>query len=417
VLAVTGKRRWFAFALLAATAMIARPAAAQLPVACDFDIADDLGRFTFGSTIHLNGAPGAGTNQGTFFLVNGNNPSDDLDKDGYSTGCNFTSLYVSARGNLINNENPALAIAGTNITVTRFPTRLNSGERAEVNVSVELPAGTPAGTYRGFIEVRDNVQVVQLTSTGELLNRDLVYVEVVVSAERGITALSPDGAFPLDSLVVGAQAGQRATGIFRLANLGNAITSDIRLSASDLRSESAVGLVIPALNVTFSPPSFSSFAVGDTGRITVNVQVPRGLLGGRYRGTITAQGVGVPRVEIPLIVIVTSSRGILFTDNPVRFGAGNVARIAFNGDPGTTYRVAIFTMDGRTVYTTDGTVFAGVSGTSTTPTAGADFAVTVPWGLVNGLGERVASGMYRVIVESVVAGRRTVVQDRLMVIR
>ena len=74
-------------------------------------------------------------------------------------------------------------------------------------------------------------------------------------------------------------------------------------------------------------------------------------------------------------------------------------------------------MDGRTVYKTDGTVFAGVNGTETLPTPGADFAVTVPWGLVNGLGERVASGMYLVIVESVVAGRRTVVQDRLMVIR
>jgi len=239
----------------------------------------------------------------------------------------------------------------------------------------------------------------------------------VVSQQLGLGAFSPDGPARLDSVTARGQAGQRATAVFRLANTGNATLTDVRLSSSDLRSESAVGLVIPAQNVTFSPPSFSSFAVGDTGRITVNVQIPRGILGGRYRGTIIAQGAGADRVEIPFVVIVTSSRGILFTDNPVRFGAGNVARISFNGDPGTTYRLAIFTMDGRTVYKTDGTVYAGVNGTSTLPTAGADFAVTVPWGLVNGLGERVASGMYLVIVESVVAGRRTVVQDRLMVIR
>jgi hypothetical protein len=394
-----------------------RLAQAQVVVACDFDIADNLGRFTFGNTVHLNGIPGAGTNQGTFYIINGNNTDDDVDKDGYAPSCAFPSLYVSARDNLVNVANPSLAIPGNNITVTRFPNTLNPGERAEVNVSVELPAGTPAGLYRGFVEVRDNVRIVQLGPTGELLNRDLIYVEVTVSEQRGIVAISPDNALRLDSITARGQAGQRATGTFRLANTGNVSLADIRLSSSDLRSESAVGLVIPAQNVTFSPPSFSSFAVGDTGRITVSVQIPRGILGGRYRGSIIAQGAGASRVEIPFVVIVTSSRGILFTDNPVRFGAGNVARIAFNGDPGTTYRVAIFTMDGRTVYKTDGTVYAGVNGTSTTPTAGADFAVTVPWGLVNGLGERVASGMYLVIVESVVATRRTVVQDRLMVIR
>jgi hypothetical protein len=415
-------RKWGAIAAVALAAASVAPSLLSAQVAlpagqCDFDIADNLGRFTSQSTVHLNGIPGAGTNQGTFFIINGNSPESDVDLDGYNASCTFTSLYIATRDNLVNVANPSLIVPGTNITVTRFPTRLAPGERAETNISVEVPAGTPSGTYRGFVEVRDNVLFTVRNSTGDLLNRDLIYVEVVVSEQRGLTAISADNAARLDSIVAAGQAGQRTTAVLRLANSGNVLLSDVRLSSSDLRSESAVGLIIPAQNVSFSPPSFSSFAVGDTGRITVSVQIPRGILGGRYRGTIIAQGAGADRVEIPFVVIVTSSAGILFTDNPVRGGNGNIARISFNGDPGTTYRLAIFTMDGRTVYKTDGTVFAGVEGTSTLPTPGADFAVTVPWGLVNGLGERVASGMYLVIVESVVAGRRAVVQGRLMVIR
>jgi hypothetical protein len=415
-------RKWGTIAALAfaATALAPRLLTAQvaLPAGqCDFDIADNLGRFTSQSTVHLNGIPGAGTNQGTFFIINGNTAESDVDLDGYNPTCSFTALYIATRDNLVNVTNPSLIIPGANITVTRFPPKLAPGERAETNISVEVPAGTPSGTYRGFVEVRDNIIITVRNSTGDLLNRDLIYVEVVVSEQRSNAFISPDSSARLDSIIARGQAGQRATATFRFANTGNVQLTDVRLSASDLRSESAVGLVIPAQNITFSPPSFSSFAVGDTGRITVSVQIPRAILGGRYRGTILAQGSGANRVEIPFIVIVTSSAGILFTDNPVRAGGGAIARISFNGDPGTTFRLAIFTMDGRTVYKTDGTVFAGVNGTNSLPTPGADFAVTVPWGLVNGLGERVASGMYLVIVESVVAGRRTVAQGRLMVIR
>ena len=94
-----------------------------------------------------------------------------------------------------------------------------------------------------------------------------------------------------------------------------------------------------------------------------------------------------------------------------------MGRIAFNGDPGTTYRVAIFDMNGLLVYTTEGIVFAGVGGTAQQPGPGADYAVSVSWPLVNGVGEPAASGVYLVVVESLVNGQRQLAKDKLIVIR
>ena len=60
-------------------------------------------------------------------------------------------------------------------------------------------------------------------------------------------------------------------------------------------------------------------------------------------------------------------------------------------------------------------MFAGVG---TAPNViGADFAVNVIWPLVNGRGDPVASGMYRIVVESFVNGQRQLAQDKLIVIR
>jgi hypothetical protein len=176
-------------------------------------------------------------------------------------------------------------------------------------------------------------------------------------------------------------------------------------------------LVIPAENVTFSPASLAALANGDTTRVIVTVQIPRGILGGRYRGSIRIQGTGTAPQQIPLIVIVTSTRGILFGNNPVREINGDIANIAFNGDPGTQWKLVIYDMAGLVTYKTTGTVFQGSAPAGGGPAVGADFAVNVIWPLLNGRGEGVASGMYLVVVESIVEGKRQLAQDKLMVIR
>lgn len=397
-------------------------ASAQGVVACDFDIADNLGKLMFGSTLHLTGRAGAGAKDpGTFVIVNGNNQEMDIDFDGWATACNYANLTapLSARQNLVNVDDPALGISAQNIIISNLGRQLLSGGKQEVQVTVEIPAGTPAGRYVGFFEIRDSL--IQPTTAGgtnrEFFNLDRVYVEITVESTPGLTVVSPDSAVKLDSVVVRARAGTIGSSVMRIANTGNAPLTDVRLSASDLRSESAVGLVIPGTNVSFSIPGFSGLGVRDTARVVVSVRVPRGILGGRYRGSIFVQGADIPRQEIPLIVIVTSSRGILFANNPVRGTINGVADIAFNGDPGTPFQVGIFDMSGLMVHVQTGSVFAGVGGSGTAPTAGADFAAVVTWPLINGRGENVASGMYLVVVESIVNGQRQLARDRLMVIR
>jgi len=136
---------------------------------------------------------------------------------------------------------------------------------------------------------------------------------------------------------------------------------------------------------------------------------------------MTVQSAEAAPITVPVVLIVTSTRGILFENNPVRNSAG-VARIAFNADPGTDYQVAIFDMNGLLVFEVNGTVFAGltsagVPGTAANPAPGADFAVAVPWPLENDRGEAVASGTYLVVVQSIVNGQRQLARDKLIVIR
>ena len=398
-------------------------AAQQLPAGiCDFDVADDIGRFMSGSTLRLTGRAGASSNRGEFVIVNADNVANDVDHDGYNAPgpqCDMTSLFVppELERNLINVANPSQAIPFSNIILVNLPHVLPNGTEAAVEAFVELPQGTAAGRYIGEIQLRDSIYGVRLGPTNEIMARDRIYIEVTVVEDRGFSIVDPDSAALLDSVVVRGRAGQRASGVFRVANAGNVSLSDVRITSTDLRSESAVGIIIPAQNVTFTPASLSAIQFGDTARIVVTVQIPRGILGGRYRGTIIVQGEGTPPQQIPLIVIVTSSRGILFGNNPVREINGDIANIAFNGDPGTEWRLTIYDMAGLVTYKTSGRVFAGAALPGGTTLVGADFAVNVIWPLRNNRGEGVASGMYLVVVESIVSGQRQLAQDKLMVIR
>ena len=423
---VTGKGwlRGVASVAMVALAPALATAQTQLPPGrCDFDVADDLGRFMSGSTLHLTGRSASFSNRGEFFLINADTIENDVDHDGYNqrgTACDFTRIYTpfQLKRNLVNVNDPALAIPYDNIIIVNLPRLLPNGTMARVETYVDIPRGTQAGTYIGEFQIRDSIKGVSLSPTNEVLSQDRVFVEVRVLESRDFAIVDPDSAAILDSLVIRGRAGQRASGALRIANLGNVTLSDVRITPTDLRSESAVGLVIPAQNISVSQPNITSIQFGDTARVVVTVNIPRGILGGRYRGALIVQGQDTPAQQIPLIVIVTSTRGILFGNNPVRESAGDIANIAFNGDPGTDWKLTIYDMAALVTYKTSGRVFAGapVPGGGG-KLIGADFAVNVIWPLRNGRGEAVASGMYLVVVESIVNGRRQLAQDKLMVIR
>jgi hypothetical protein len=128
--------------IIALASLPSRAASQQLgPGQCDFDIADELGRFTYGSTMHLTGRSGASSNSGTFFLINADNVDNDADHDGYNqpgTACDYQNIYTprELKQNLVNVANPALAIPAENIILVNLPRVLPNGTMASVQAFV-----------------------------------------------------------------------------------------------------------------------------------------------------------------------------------------------------------------------------------------------------------------------------------------
>jgi hypothetical protein len=393
-------------------------AAAQAVVAGgDFDICDFCGTLQ-GNTAFLSGRAGFGTTVGQFVLINAATSDQDVDRDGYTPGVNFDRLYVSQIADFINLQDPSRVIRGTELVLQDVPRPLNNGNQNTVGFLVNIPAGTLSGRYRGSVTVQDSSLQPGLGPNGEALRVDRFFIEIEVFANNDFGIVRADTAARADSLVLRGRAGQTVSGVVRVANLGNVPLTDVRVEATDLVATSGTGLRIRREQISFSPQILTSVAFGDSARVTVSVRIPPGVLAGRYSGDLIFQAAGVAARRIPLTVVVTTPGEIVFETNPVvgRPGDdGDQAVIIFNGDPSSTYDLAVFDMMGLTVFRARGTVFGG--SVSDGVSFVADQAVRFNWNLRNGRGEQVAGGMYYVVVDVQQEGRRRQLRNKLMVIR
>jgi hypothetical protein len=406
------------FALISfAALLLASRGSAQVVSGGDFDICDFCGSLV-GNTAKLQGRPGFGTNNGLFVLINAATDPQDVDRDGYTPGVNFTNLVVSDTSDFINVANPSRVIQKRNLVISDFLNPLNNGFQNRVNFYVNVPEGTAAGTYRGNFIIRDAVLGLGQNPNGEALRIDFVTVEIEVLPIRELELVQADTSARLDSLVLRGRAGQTVSGVVRLANLGNLDLRDARLEATDLIATSGTGLRIRRERISFTPTSLTNVGFGDTARVVVTVRIPAGLLAGSYRGELIAQAEGVDEIRVPFTVIVTTPGDIVFETNPVVGRAGDLAVIIFNADPGTQWELAIFDMIGITTFKTSGTVFEGrpAGGPGEVAFEG-DRAVRYTWSLVNGRGENVAGGMYYVVINAVQDGEQRQLRSKLMVIR
>jgi hypothetical protein len=391
-------------------------ASAQTVTGGDFDVCDYCGTLT-GNRAVIRGRVGFGTERGAFVLVNAATAEQDVDNDGYTVGVNFTNLIVSDTSNFVNIDDPSRVISKTNLVIADFLNPLNNGFQQLVNFFVNIPAATPAGTYRGRFTIRDRVLGIGLNPNGEALRVDFVDVDIEVLPQSGIGLVQADTAAALDSLTLRGRPGQTVRGVARVANLGNVALTNARLEATDLVATSGTGLRIRRDRISFSPVSLPFVDVGDTLRIEVTVRIPAGLLAGTYRGELIAQADEVDLVRIPFSVIVTTPGDIVFETNPVIGRAGDLAVIIFNADAGSRWELAIFDMMATTTFRTAGSVFAGTPGDDDSPGFEGDQAVRYTWPLVNGRGENVAGGMYYVVINAVQDGEQRQLRGKLMVIR
>lgn len=410
--------------------LVAAPSVARAQVQVvqggDFDINDNAGT-VIGNRARLVGRAGFGTNRGTFVLVNAADASQDVDRDGYTPGVDFTNLVVSDTTDFVNVADPSRSILRRNLVISDFLNPLKNGFSNIVNFYVNIPEGTPAGRYLGRFTVTDPTRPPGVNPNNEALRTDFIEVEIEVVGNSRIGLVQADAALRADSLTLAGRPGQTVQGVIRVANLGNTPLSNVRLEVTDLIATSGTGLRIRAPQVSFSPSVINTVAFADTQRITVTVRIPTGVLAGAYRGELIAEGDNVPAVRIPITVVVTTPGDVIFETNPVVGRTGENAIIIFNADPGSRWELAIFDMRGIISYKNSGTVFAGTGNTPSgarpggvacgNPSSTGDEAVRTTWALENGVGEAVAGGMYYVIVNAVQCGSRRQLRGKLMVIR
>ena len=400
-------RSILALCAFAMTALSAIPshAGAQLVPGGDFDIDDNAGTVV-GNRVRLTGRVGFGTNQGTFVLRNASEPSQDVDRDGYTPGVDFNNLVIIDTSDFVNVADPEFSILRNNLRLFDFLNPLRNGFSNIVNFRVNVPEGTPAGRYLGRFTIIDRVlQPGQNYPGGEALRSDYVEVEIEVLEQSAIGLVQGDTAAELDSLVLRGRPGQTVNGVFRVANLGNIGLQNVRFDATDLVATSGTGLRIRRDRISFTPQQLTAIGFGDTARVTVTVRIPVGLLAGDYSGELIVQGEGVEAQRVPFTVRVETPGDIVFETNPVVVRAGDRAVIIFNADAGTGWELRIFDMMAMTTYAANGTVFED------------DQAVRFTWPLVNGRGENVAGGMYQVIINVTQNGERRQLRGKLMVIR
>lgn len=409
-----GRLRLLAGAIMVALAAPNFSAGAQVVTGGDFDICDYCGTVS-ANTIRLIGRAGFGTERGVFTLINANTDGADVDRDGYTSGVDFTNLYLSAIDDFKNVADPDIVIQARNLVLQDFLNPLRNGAQNNVVLTVTIPEGTPAGLYRGSFTVSDSVLRPAPNINGELLRSDILIVEIEVLPNRGIGLVSADSAARLDSLVLRGRPGQTVNGVVRVANLGNVNLSNARIEATDLIATSGTGLRIRSERITFSPTTLATIGRGDTSRVVVTVRIPLGILQGSYRGELIVQADEVNALRVPLTVIVTTPGDIVFENNPVIGRNGDRGVIIFNADPGTRWALRIFDMQAITAFAADGTVFAGgpIGGIENP----GDQAVRYTWNLQNGRGENVAAGMYLVVIEATQSGQRRQLRGKLMVIR
>lgn len=400
-------------AVFAAPGGVAR---AQSVIGGDFDICDFCGTLS-GNTARLTGRVGFGTTRGEFVLINAASSEQDVDRDGFTAGVDFTNLFVSDTLDFQNVSDPSRAILRRNLVVADFLNPLRNGFQNVVAFYVNVPPGTPAGLYRGRITIRDSLVAVGQNPNGEGIRVDAFWIEIDVLPALGLALVESDTAAALDSLVLRGKAGQTVSGVFRVANLGNVELQNVRFDVTDLIATSGTGLRIRRERISFTPASLTGVPFGDSTRVTITVRIPSGLLAGAYRGDLIVQGEGVNAVRVPLTVLVTTPGDIVFETNPVIGRAGDLAVIIFNADPGSTWELAVFDMMATTTFRTRGTVFDGTPGVGATPGFEGDQAVRYTWPLVNGRGENVAGGMYYVVINAVQDGEDRQLRSKLMVIR
>ncbi len=242
----------------------------------------------------------------------------------------------------------------------------NDSVVADVEVEWSDPE-VPAGTYTATIVVRAN---------GDLMDSFTLEIEVA--------PLMSVAFYDTETVDVIGVAGEMAQAHVVVMNTGNIdITSGITFTIDDLVGET--GSMIPSDNIQLDPET-AAIADGDTMSFALDIDVPEGLLGQDYTGTLYLWLNGQEQDDVDVTVTIERGDVIAIYPNPYRMAEHDGGVTIAIGDVSGDLEVMVYDMYGVLV--------AELTGEA------AERGTDIQWDLKNDDGKTVASGMYLVTIDT-----------------
>lgn len=319
---------------------------------------------------------------GSFLLVNPNSEAMNYDPDPIGN-THLTDLRYSVT-DLVSID--GFVLSRNNVSFENAPSSLNWGSAANVSVNVSIPESQHYGTYQGIVTVSDTINEGLVIS-------DFFYLIVNVGPQELFT-------IP-DTIYAEGYAGEFANSVFYFKNIGNKTIERIEIFPMiDLTTKG--GVRIPKDKIEFTPPILiDSIVVGESVPVNLRIEIPKGALPGVYISKAKAmQQRGQPAknfvIKLTVKYRIDIDEGIVFSENPVNGPYVDIACL------GTNRKITIMNMAAEIVRT------AGEK----------DIRDDVfRWNLKNDKEKEVASGLYVVINECEVDGKKLVFTKKILVVK
>jgi uncharacterized membrane protein len=282
----------------------------------DLDIADNEQNLT-SNKLHLSGPMGS-IRQGTFRMINPNNPDLNVDPDQFGNAdfASFTSSVDNLTYIPFGQEEINYVIPSSAVILTLPLSGIASGNYFDATVTVNIPMNTFAGVYRGKVRVTGSPTTSTSTPTdsfvlevviGPLDDIDITEPSVSGSGNHGTTVNT--GNFTVWSTDADSLSHNPDT----YDGPGNTTLYGITLSSQDLQFGN---FVIPGSGVSFVPITIESLPPGQSRTVQAQVTVPYGVHNGIYSGLATAtNNTGTTSDTVRIIVTVNASYDLDIADN------------------------------------------------------------------------------------------------------
>lgn len=192
-----------------------------------------------------------------------------------NVGSSLNLNIIKPINDLVGQENPAKKILASQVTVSPSTFTLSNTQSQGVAISLAIPTGLPADTYKGTFSVSDGVNSKNFD----------VLVTIQAQANFGIVTFTDT-----NPLIMTGQEDSTVTGTFSVQNTGSATLSfdstSYDISGLDLRDDKRI-ITLSFSSVTVAP--------GETKSVDVSANIPSNIVIDTYDGILKVTSGGVQK--------------------------------------------------------------------------------------------------------------------------